>query len=61
MQNLLKLNCYIGYELTINIKNSSLALGTVILGLTDKQDGLLLNFTFRDFDDVTLEKSSDID
>ena len=61
MQNLLKLNCYIGYELTITIKNSSLALGTVILGLTDKQDGLLLNFTFRDFDDVTLEKSSDID
>ena len=52
--NVLNLNYYIGYELNLTVKNSEKAVGSFVLCLTDQQDDLLLNFNFRDFDDITL-------
>ena len=60
--NLYRLNLYVGYEMTVRVKEPKRAIGSLQLLLSDEQEQeLMVNMTFRDFDDLTLEKSSNLE
>ena len=59
--NSYRLNLYVGYEMTVSVKEPKRAVGVMRVLLTDQEEQeLMVNITFRDFDDLTLEKSSNL-
>lgn len=48
---------YRGYELNVDVKKSSLAVGNLKLCLSSMNDKLEINLFYRNFDDVSIVKS----